>query len=642
MQGALDSLTDYLYIIVALVIGAMMFFFVTGRGSLFDSEDEAVIFGDKNYVSQRLAEEIENCWELHRRGLDSESAVCSEFRVNSTDYEFSEWSVSKELDCEFLPNAECLPGNCSFCATGGAEDNLDWEVPLTKNSYVAITYSGSERIIKVMDVLETDLSGTSGNDDDPNASPLKVFVSATPVNPSQYDKVDFNSMVTGNLSLLESVEIYFNDSLVQTCYAQTCSQQLGPFEVGNYSYYAIVRDNLGKNRTSREKTLKVANLSVKNHDVLIVALKANMQKDYSAAQIDGLEDKVADFQTTLLKESLGSQFIYLDSDEVEAMVGKKVTSDKLDCWKCARSVIIPLVEKLDAKYVIILGGQERFPQALVMSTGSDSAYGDLDGDGNYLMDIPVGRILDPNNDPDGMDLMIKTLDTAIRVHEAGGLDLTEYKGPVRSCGGIDGNSQSTGHCFCEAVFESGCQDCGDCCGDIDESALDGMGFVFIQAHGPGSRTRDKEDFFHGGGVDVGTELMSQIDVEDSFWISRSCSGGYILGKETIESSMPMSFLDNGGAAYIASTDTNWGEFVSGCPIPGGDSCIGALDAEMGMALEKGARLGDCYVEGKNNYFTKYHEQGYRCYDGPNYHYQITCFYGDPTIKIKDLWDTSSS
>jgi len=264
----------------------------------------------------------------------------------------------------------------------------------------------------------------------------------------------------------------------------------------------------------------------------------------------------------------------------------------------------------------------------VASTGSDAAYGDINGDGKYLMDISVGRFPDPN----GGDLAVMTnaLNTAIKLHNSGGIVLTNHIAPIMSCGGFDNKPWNSGRCFCRAVFGSDCQACGSCCGNLGPSSLSGKDFAMILAHGPGPSTGD---LLTGGGiVERGTGWMSSIDLSDSLWMPMSCGGGHLKLKQTTSSSIAMTFLKNGGAVFMGSTDLNGGGVSSGCPVFGGDDSIGSLYSEIAIKFAVGKRIGDAYREGKNAYFPKYH-----CPDGQSYHYQINCLYGDPTLKIKAKW-----
>lgn len=360
-------------------------------------------------------------------------------------------------------------------------------------------------------------------------------------------------------------------------------------------------------------------------DVVIVALKTNLKKVYSDDDIKRLEEKIEEFRNALQQDGLGSQFFYLDSDEVETVCGKKVTSP--GDWTNIYATTVPLVKKLESKYLIIIGGHARFPQSDVARTGSDAAYGDINGDGRYLMDISVGRFPDPNNGD--LAVIINALDTSIKLHKSGGLDLSNHIAPIMSCGGHDNRPWNSGRCFCQAVFGSSCQACGGCCGNIGPSSLSGKDFAMILAHGPGASA---SDYYQGGGIVAGgTGWMGSLDVSDAVWMPMACGGGHLKLKQTTSGSITMTFLKKGGAVFIGSTDLNSGSMGS-CPVPGGDNCIGSLYVEIATRFQVGKRIGDAYREGKNAYFPKYH-----CPDGQSYHYQISCLYGDPTLKIKAKW-----
>jgi hypothetical protein len=383
-------------------------------------------------------------------------------------------------------------------------------------------------------------------------------------------------------------------------------------------------------------------------DVLIVALKTNMKKVYSDSQIKQLEEKVKEFIETLNKyDKLGALFLYLDEDKTSDIIGSKVTQP--NDWNNIDGILNQLIQKLKAKYLIILGGYDRFvqspygtefpiddPRISRKPSGSDAPYGDITGD--YLLDIPVGRIPDPNNGD--LDVILRTLDTSIKLHKNGGISLKSYIAPIMGCGGHDSRPWNSGKCFCSYVFGSSCQACGSCCGCIEPSKTSGKDFVVVLAHGPG---QEKCDILIGGCFVSGTgnclgrrsfgpNDMFSLDVSDSMWMSMACGGGHLKLKSSTSDSITMSFLKNGGAVFIGSTNLNFGD-LGGCgSIPGGDGCIGTLYALIAKKFAIDKRLGDIYKEGKNEYYSKYSCE----YGGNTYHYYINCFYGDPTLKIKEI------
>jgi len=371
-------------------------------------------------------------------------------------------------------------------------------------------------------------------------------------------------------------------------------------------------------------------------EVLIVALKSNLKSVYSDSQINNLESKINEFIDSLNNDGLDGMFLYLDEDETSDIVAIKVTSP--NSWSNIDGVLDQLVKKLDIKYIIIIGGYNRFPQAFLgtsdsrdqKKTWSDDIYGDYNGD--YIIDIPVGRIPDPNNGD--LDVILNALNTYINLHNSGGLDLSTYKASIMGCGGPDTRNWITGKCFCSAIWGTTCSACGDCCGCISAHPLSGNKFVCILAHGPGTASYDK---FSGGCLNEGTGFLNSIDVSNAVWMSMSCGGGHLTYKSSTSGSMTMTFLKNGGAVYIGSTNNNYGIGGSGCPVPGGDLCIGSLYTEIAMKFDTGKRIGDSYKEGKINYINYPSKYGRGCGAGHRYQYIINVFYGDPTLNIKRMW-----
>ena len=144
-KGAMETLTDYMYLIIAIVVGGLMFYFVAHYSGLFGNTQDDYVYGNRDFVSERIALEIKNCWERHRGGLDPNSDICLDLRVNATQ-PFTEASVTKFLDCKLIPNNKCVDGNCSFCTSNSFEDRdkVGWDVK-SRSAVLEITYSGYER-----------------------------------------------------------------------------------------------------------------------------------------------------------------------------------------------------------------------------------------------------------------------------------------------------------------------------------------------------------------------------------------------------------------------------------------------------------------------------------------------------------------
>lgn len=151
MKGAIETLPNFIYIIVAVAIGLFLFSLLYSYSGLF-KEETAILEGDKNYIAGKIADEIEDCWRLHRNGLDSVSGICRELTINSSDY-FTEKDVTGFLDCQSIPNVNCAPENCSFCTSDyfDNQDKIKWFVE-NKEGIIEISYLGFERVIKVGEI----------------------------------------------------------------------------------------------------------------------------------------------------------------------------------------------------------------------------------------------------------------------------------------------------------------------------------------------------------------------------------------------------------------------------------------------------------------------------------------------------------
>jgi hypothetical protein len=373
------------------------------------------------------------------------------------------------------------------------------------------------------------------------------------------------------------------------------------------------------------------NKCINRTDVLIVALKSKLTAAYPS-DITRIESKIEEYRAALGQDGLGSQFLYLDDASTTGSItpgGKYVTSP--DSSTDIRATLSPLLKKLNSTYLVIIGGDGRFVQAPVgSSTGSDVVYGDTNGDN--IGDVAVGRFPDPKQGD--INVILNALDTAIKLHKNGGIDLVSHVAPIMSaaCGGPDGGDWSSGKCFCKAIYGSDCQACSSCCGKIGPSGVSGKNFVVILAHGPGP---EKQDLLYGGGFVVsGTNFMGSIDVKDSMWMLMSCAGGHLKLKQTTSDSIAMTFLKNGGALFVGSTNNNYGN-QGGCSVPGGDRVIGTLYVDISKNLKTGVRVGDAYTKGKNAFYTSNPGGQY-----VSYTYYINCLYGDPTLKIKSIWSSA--
>lgn len=163
MRGALESLADYMYLIIAIIVGGLMFYFIAHYSGLFGESKDVNVHGNGFEVSKRIAEEVKDCWEAHRNGLDPASDVCIELHVNSTEA-FSEWSMTKYLDCKAIPDNNCLPANCSACtsASYADPDKVGWDVK-SKAATIDISYDGYERKIMVEEVGQSQNIPASSN-----------------------------------------------------------------------------------------------------------------------------------------------------------------------------------------------------------------------------------------------------------------------------------------------------------------------------------------------------------------------------------------------------------------------------------------------------------------------------------------------
>ena len=148
----------------------------------------------------------------------------------------------------------------------------------------------------------------------------------------------------------------------------------------------------------------------KEGDVLIVALKSNMKRVYSDTQITTLENKIKEFIQSLNQDNLDGTFLYLDGEETSNLIGSNVT--KPTDWNDVDGILDQVVQKLKAKYVLIVGGYDRFPSPKVSGYYTDNPYADYTKDN--VPDVALGRLPEPNDGD--MDLFMTAFDTFIRLH----------------------------------------------------------------------------------------------------------------------------------------------------------------------------------------------------------------------------------
>lgn len=368
-------------------------------------------------------------------------------------------------------------------------------------------------------------------------------------------------------------------------------------------------------------------------DVLIVALKSNLKEVYSDQQISKMEDQVVEYSNSL--QDIGGMLVYLDGSATAQAIGSKVNDP--DDWQEIDAVLDQLIPRLDSKYLLILGGYERFHQAehslhgcpdpYYSSFQSDDDYGDYQPK-DTMPEIPVGRIPDPNNGD--MSVILESLKTYADLHQSGGLDLSQYGSVLMTQ--LQGQRATTGYCYFKAVFNQDCGLSSRChfASGAQPSMLSGNTFTTLLVHG--SRTAPQRFMRgHGSGFTMNSHEVPSLDVDNALWLMMPCYSSYLRNKDSTSQSIPMQFLRSGGAVYVGGTLTQAGWVGSGCPDTG-DYHIGALYTLVANNFEVGKRIGQAYLEGKKDYRTLNDPHG--C----NYRQaHENLIYGDPTLKIERMW-----
>ena len=369
--------------------------------------------------------------------------------------------------------------------------------------------------------------------------------------------------------------------------------------------------------------------------VLIVALKANMQGKYSSAQITGLENKIKDYQAALKNDGLSSLFLYLDQDETSDIIGSKVT--KPTDWNDVDGILDQVTTKLPIRYVLIVGGDKLFPPGkitfsqttmgftLTYTVDTDNYYADNNKDSHAIPEVAIGRFPDPIGGD--MSLLMTEFDTATKLHNSGGLDLAPHVGRALCCGYLP-------TCFTQFVWGKSCAsdtNCKETEADAS-SAASGKDFFYLVGHGEGGPPQNYVDAFNAGGV-------NSIDVSNAVWMMVPCYGG-IISYQSTGDSIVLTFLKKGGAVHMGATFVNCCAMTGTCTdkidwVPAGPTNpegagVGALYYAIAKKFSIGTRIGDAYKNGKTDYYGLYTT-------GLNYEYYTNHLYGDPTLRITGMW-----
>lgn len=689
MKGALETLTDYLYLIIAIAVGAIMISFIAQYSGIFSAAEDTSVFGNKAKVSERIAEEIQKCWDLHRGGLDSSSDICIELKVSCTQ-NFSEKSVTDYLDCKRIPNNNCTPGNCTSCTIKSYDDKekVEWYVS-SREALLEISYSGSKRRIIVREITPEHKVPPS------NASGKGLKLWTLIIYPKEgYSfkfpaSIDFRSNFGGGVP---PYTLYWKSNVTGVL-GNEGNISVSNLSVGKHNLSMQINDSQGNtltksveieileaNSTACPNSKDVAeggacqcsgqcqksldcneghccpagaswssseNKCSKDIGVLIVALRGNMKKVYSESQISQLENKISSYRSALSEDGLGSAYIYLDDANTSNIVpGGKIVTDISD-WKEIDSVLDLLIPKLNSKYLLIVGGYKSFPQP-EFSTGTcpdptylvfqtDDPYADFDPK-DEVPDIPVGRVPDPNNGD--MNVLLTAFDTFISLHNSGGLDLSDYisvgmpkMAPEKRC-----LCTIITNCFNRMALDISSSDSRVNTDDVSYSKLSGHKFLLLFVHG-GYKT--PQTFVHdscGGNFMMTSQEVPSLDVKKSAWLLAACYSSYLKNKDTTSSSVPMQFLLNGGAVYFGGTLTQFtatplsSEYCNSCNS-NGDYGVGAIYQNTAVNFKTGTRVGDAYLTGKKFFLTQVPDVQTGCRYRQGHE---NLLYGDPTLKIKAM------
>jgi hypothetical protein len=430
-------------------------------------------------------------------------------------------------------------------------------------------------------------------------------------NPGQYYAQLLVRDDKGTTSLLPSVvrvivnpPLRVSSEVQRPVYEKVTTTTLAPYVTTTYGNGTTTTIST-TTTTSTTTTLPV--------QVLIAALKTNMKKAYSDAEITTLENKIKDYQAALQKDGLKSLFLYLDEDATSNITGSKVTSPS--DWNNVDGILDQVTTKLPIKYVLIVGGYSRFPAGKSGAYKTDNFYADNDKDPGNLPDVALGRLPDPN----GGDITLLTteFDTYTKLHDSGGLALPLHVG--RSLG-----AGYRTMCFWDLIFGKACASDSNCKESTTDSptAVSGKDFFYLVQHGSAG---PPQQYVHA----LKPANLASMDVSNAVWMMVPCYGGVIDYTSTSQS-IVLTFLKKGGAVHISSTEQNCCSATGGTCTTKIDNGVGLLYYKIAKKYSTGTRIGDAYKQGKTEFKN---EVG----NGPSQEYYINCLYGDPTLKITTMW-----
>jgi len=339
-------------------------------------------------------------------------------------------------------------------------------------------------------------------------------------------------------------------------------------------------------------------LNINNVDVLLFTLS-------SLEQDSEFEDTIEQYIETLEDENLIASFIELDTTVVEDKFGKRV--EELDDVK---DVLESIINEWDPSFIIILGSEEVVPKFVIENVqctdegspelSSDLWYIDLNNDQIVDSGLTISRIADYGTESENI---IEALNTAIELHEQGGLSIEE----VAFSGNCDASSISPCYDsppYCTYDEDDDCYDINILYDLIEENTL----IEFSATHGDPSSL---------GAIDGSGAIIFNVDYFDSLNLNSHqlivISSGCHAGDLYKEPNFAVELLGKGASIYLAR-----GESYYGTPVGFFEDFYGELDSGNYIGQEFTNQVQD-YAESDCQYIASVA------------HLQ---FYGDPTIKVK--------
>lgn len=348
-----------------------------------------------------------------------------------------------------------------------------------------------------------------------------------------------------------------------------------------------------------------SNISVINSvDTLLFSMES-LDKNYEF--YDTIDSYI---NTVAIESGLVARFIDLDSSSVQDKFGTKVSD--IDNWLEIEEVLQEVINEWNPSFIIILGGEDVVPmpvveEVLCSDEGSPSLPSDIwyiDSNDDQVADsgITISRIPDYQ---EGSSNIIKALETAIELHEQGGLDTDNQIAFSGNCDSSPITNCYDSPPYCVYDADGDCYDIEVMYDLISEQRLIEIGAT----HGsPTTLTAIDGSGATIFSVNYFDNSMLNLNSRQMFVIASGCNAGRLNNNENFA----VELLSLGASIVIARGETYYGYHVG-------------LYDNFYNNLNSGSYIGEEFTEEVRDAAES------NCQYISSAHVHL---YGDPTIKVK--------